>query len=474
MSERVGIDTDLAPSAPTGLTSEEAERRHHEGLGNEIEQQTARSIGSIVRANTLTRFNAIVTSLVVVVLVFGDPIDAVFGLVMVLNSVIGLVQEIRAKRSLDALQVLLVPSIGVVRDGTVVRLAPEDMVVDDVFELEPGDQIPVDGSVLDSAGLEVDESALTGESQPIPKPAGAEILSGSVVVVGSATALATRVGAESWAHQLTKEAKHFVLTQSELRVGIDRLLTVISFILPPLSALLVWSQLRTDAGFAEGIIAAVAGVIALVPQGLVLLVSMTFAIAVLRLAQEKVVVQELPAVEGLARVDMLCVDKTGTLTTGSLAVDRLEPIASTDSEFLAGWGADVLRIDPLDWDEDVVAMEVTLGKRCAGLDLRGDSFERALLPAHPAAGRGAATRAERLCPGCRRSPGSLRRRLRNATRRVRTRGPGSGGVSAALRPRAARPAAVWRAPDCAWSGRARRKKRLRAGFMVSDTTQGSA
>ena len=311
---------------PPGLTTTEADRRRARGLGNRVEQRTTRTLTDIIRANTVTRFNAIVASLTVVVLVFGDPIDAVFGLVMVLNSCIGIVQEIRAKRSLDAVQVLLVPSIAVRRDGVDVRLEPDDLVLGDVIGLEPGDQVPVDGRVVTSVGLEVDESALTGESDPVEKPVGAEIRSGSVVVAGTATAEATAVGEDAWAHKLTSEAKDYALTSSELRVGIDRLLTVISWLLPPLSALLLWSQLRLDGDFADGMVGAVAGVVSLVPQGLVLLVSMTFAIAVIRLAKREVVVQELPAVEGLARVDVLCVDKTGTLTTGRLTVDRIEAV----------------------------------------------------------------------------------------------------------------------------------------------------
>jgi len=351
-----------ATDPSTGLSGDEAARRRAAGLGNEVDERSARSLGSILKANIFTRFNAVITSLAVVILVFGDPIDAVFGLVMVLNSLIGIVQEVRAKRSLDAVRVLLVPAIDVVRDGEVESLPPDQLVLGDLIHIRAGDQIPVDGLVGESQGLEVDESALTGESDPVTKGEGAEVLSGSVVVAGSATVEATRVGESSWAARLTREAKDFVLTESELRVGVGRLLSTISWILPPLSALLVWGQLRTDATLADGLVSAVAGVVALVPQGLVLLVSMTFAIAVLRLAQVNVVVQELPAVEGLARVDMLCIDKTGTLTTGALAVDRIDVVPgvapdstteddgsteddrSTEGEVLAGIGA-LARLD---------------------------------------------------------------------------------------------------------------------------------
>ncbi|NNF53362.1 MAG: HAD-IC family P-type ATPase [Acidimicrobiales bacterium] len=322
-----------------GLTSEEAARRHAAALGNQTDHQSTRSLGSIVRGNVLTRFNAIITSLAVVVLVFGSPVDALFGFVMILNSVIGVVQEIRAKRSLDAVQVLITPNSEVFRDGTKRSIAAEDLVLGDVVALKAGDQIPIDGTVLTSQGLEADESALTGESEPVPKPEEAKILSGSFVTAGTGTVVATAVGTSSWVYQLTKEAKTFVLTQSELRVGIDRLLRVVSWIVPPIAGLLLWSQLRSQQGFDEATVSAVAGVVGLVPQGLVLLVSMALAVAVVRLAKQQVVVQELPAVEGLARVDMLCVDKTGTLTTGHLALDKLHPIGVSDGKLRAGIAA---------------------------------------------------------------------------------------------------------------------------------------
>jgi len=317
-----------------GLSSAEVARRRQAGLDNTVDEPSSRSVVGIVRANVLTRFNAIVTSLAVVVIIFGELIDAAFGLVMVLNAVIGVVQEVRAKRSLDALQVLLVPSIGVTRDAVPGRVAPDELVQGDLVTLAVGDQIPIDGEVIEAEGFEVDESLLTGESEPVVKVLGDEVRSGSFVVAGVGTVVATRVGADSWVQQLTKEAKAFTLTESELRVGVDRLLTLSAWMLPPLAALLFWSQIRASSGLAEGLVAAVAGVVALVPQGLVLLVSMALALAVIRLAKRQVVVQELPAVEGLARIDVLCVDKTGTLTTGNLALDRIEVVGGA----LAGGG----------------------------------------------------------------------------------------------------------------------------------------
>ncbi len=326
---------------PVGLTSSEVQRRRLAGQTNTIELKTSRSVADIIRANVLTRFNAIIVALLAVVLVYGDPIDAMFGLVMVFNSLIGIVQEVRAKRSLDALRVLVVPEITVYRDGQRRTVAPADLVLGDVLRLESGDQIPVDGPVIDSRGLEVDESALTGESVPVDKPTGSEVLSGSYVVAGSAVVEAGKVGPDSWVNQLTREAKGFALTHSELRTGIHRLLGVVAWLLPPLSALLLWSQLRSESNLADGMISATAGVVSLVPQGLVLLISMAMAVAVIRLSRNQVVTQELAAVEGLARVDTLCVDKTGTLTTGRLTVDTVEVVddAWSDAEVCEGLSA---------------------------------------------------------------------------------------------------------------------------------------
>ena len=327
----VGATATSSNYSGQGLTAAEVSERRSDGLTNVVDQPTSRSFVGILRANTLTRFNAIITALVVVVLALGEPIDAVFGLVMVINSSIGIVQEVRAKRSLDALTVLLTPSITVVRDRVEESVGPEELVLDDLVALRIGDQIPVDGAVETSDGLEVDESALTGESEPVPKGVGDQVLSGSFVVSGVGMITATAVGEDAWAHQLTSEAKEFALTRSELRVGIDRLLLIASWILVPLAALLTWGQLRSDASPADAVIASVAGVVALIPQGLVLLVSMAMAVAVIRLGQRNVVVQELPAVEGLARVDVLCVDKTGTLTTGNLTVEQARALDSSDS-----------------------------------------------------------------------------------------------------------------------------------------------
>lgn len=313
-------------SARPGLTTAEVAERVADGRVNRQPQRTSRSYAGIVRSNILTRFNLIISSLTIIVLAVGELADALFAGVMVVNAVVGIVQETRAKRTLDRLRLLVIPTVTVVRDGTESAVTPDSIVLDDVVVLRPGDQVPVDGVILETDAVELDESALTGESVPVVKTDGNEVLSGSAIVSGAAVVLATRVGEDAWIHRLIVEAKQYAPATSELRSGVDQILRYVGWALVPLGALLFWSQLRTDQSTSEGLIAAVAGVVGLVPQGLVLLVSMALAVAVIRLAREHVVVQELHAVEGLARIDVFCVDKTGTLTTGVMEVESFEPI----------------------------------------------------------------------------------------------------------------------------------------------------
>ncbi len=275
-----------------------------------------------------TRFNAILGVMLAVILVVGPIQDATFGLVLVANALIGIVQEIRAKRTLDHLAVLNAPHATVLRDGLAQGVAVEAVVLDDLVVLATGDQVPCDGVVCVSGGLEIDESLLTGESEPVEKAPGAEVLSGSFVVAGSGHFQATRVGADAYARRLAEEARRFALTRSELMDGINLILRLVVWALIPTAALLMWSQLRDDS-LEESLRSTVAGVVGMVPEGLVLLTSIAFAVAAVSLARRNVLVQELPAVEGLARVDVVCLDKTGTLTEGEIVFDCLEPVTAT-------------------------------------------------------------------------------------------------------------------------------------------------
>jgi cation-transporting ATPase E len=310
--------------AAEGLTAQEVAERVALGQVNDVPAVPSRTVGQIVRANVFTRFNALLGSLLVVILIVGPIQDALFGFVLVANAGVGIYQELRAKRTLDSLAVLTSPHARLVRDGEVREAPLTEVVLDDVLELQPGDQVVVDGEVLEASALEVDESLLTGEAEPVIKSPGDEVLSGSFVAAGGGRFRATRVGAQAYAAQLAEQGRRFSLTRSELRSGIDQILRIVTWLLIPTAALVVVSQLRSDASVRDALRGSVAATVAMVPEGLVLLTSVAFAVGVVRLAKRRVLVQELPAVEVLARVDVLCIDKTGTLTEGRLVVDEVE------------------------------------------------------------------------------------------------------------------------------------------------------
>lgn len=331
------IESVVAPpgrqaSAPRGLTGAEVAVRVAAGQTNRPPPRTGRSATNILVANVCTRFNALLGALLVVILIVGPAQDALFGLVIVSNTAIGLIQELRAKRALDRLSVITAPTAQVVRDGERAVVPASEVVLDDVLELHAGDQVVVDAVVLHSDGLELDEALLTGESEPLPKRPGGEVLSGSLVVAGSGLVTATRVGEKAYGAQLVVEARRFTLARSELRSGIDGMLRTITWILIPTALLLAWSQLTRNGNLTDAIRGSVAGTVTMVPEGLVLLTSMAFAVGALRLARRQVLVRELPALEGLARVDMLCIDKTGTLTSGQLRFETLQPLCDGPAE----------------------------------------------------------------------------------------------------------------------------------------------
>jgi len=318
--------TSPAPKARTpsaGLSGAQVAERRSRGLTNAGAETTSRSVAEILRANVLTRFNLLLGVLLAVILVVGQPQDALFGIVLVANALIGIVQELRAKRTLDRLAVLSAPRVRVVRDGAQSDIATGDLVADDLVDLRTGDQLVADGIVRDSASLQADESLLTGESEPVDKQAGDRLLSGRFVVAGSGDYQATGVGAEAYARKLAAQARQFTVVRSELVAGINQILRYVTWAIPPVAALLVISQLHTHESVREGATSTVAALVGMVPQGLVLLTSVAFGVAAVTLARRQVLVQQLPAVEGLARVDVVCLDKTGTITDGTIAFDSL-------------------------------------------------------------------------------------------------------------------------------------------------------
>ena len=326
---------------PAGLSAAEVAERVASGHTNATDERTSRTTGEIVRANVFTVFNGLLVTLFVVIMATGRWQNGLFGLVVIANSAIGIVQEVRAKRTLDRLAVLNAPHARAVRDGATSEIAIADVVLDDLLELRAGDQVPADGEVRGSDGLELDESLLTGESDPIPKEAGDQVRSGSIVVAGHGRFQATAVGAAAYAAGLASEARRFTVTHSELVAGTNKLLRWISLMLVLVAPVLIWSQFRSkdNEGWREALTGTVAALVGMVPEGLVLLTSLAFVIATVSLVRQSTLVQELPAVEGLARVDVVCLDKTGTLTDGDIRFDRLEVLAGTDeSEVRAGLG----------------------------------------------------------------------------------------------------------------------------------------
>ena len=309
-----------------GLTSAEVAERVARGQVNVTDDRSTRTLGEILRANVLTRFNAIVASLGAIVVVFGDLRDALFALVMVSNAVIGTAQEWRSKRTLDRLALVSTPAVRVWRDGQPVDLAPTDVVLDDLFEVGAGDQVAVDAEVVATGGMSVDESLLTGEADAVAKSAGDQLMSGSFVVAGAGRARATAVGDDAYAARLASEARRYHPPRSELARGIDRILQVVTWLVVPVAALLFLSRwVGEHESWRDSLVGSVAGVVALVPQGLVLLLSLAQAVAVIRLGRNRVLVQQLAAVETLARVTVLATDKTGTLTTGAVSLVDVHP-----------------------------------------------------------------------------------------------------------------------------------------------------
>jgi len=326
----------------TGLTTAEVDQRIAAGQVNHAPEATSRSFASIVRANVFTWFNGLIGSLWIMMLLVAPIQDSLFGFVIVANTLIGIVQEYRASRTLAKLAVIGETKPVVRRDGVDEALSPSDVVLDDCIVLAPGAQLVVDGEVLESDGLEIDESLLTGEADPVDKAVGDGAMSGSFVVAGSGIYRATRIGRDSFAAGLTEQAKKFQLTNSELRSGINKFIRIVSFIIIPVGLLLLISQLvRADLPFNEAVRGTIAGVVTMIPEGLVLLTSIAMAVAVVQLAQQRVLVQDLPAVEVLARVDTICVDKTGTLTETGMRLQDIVPVDGTDNvpQILGALGA---------------------------------------------------------------------------------------------------------------------------------------
>ncbi|PRH80680.1 magnesium-transporting ATPase [Streptomyces solincola] len=342
MTQRVGSEASTTRTSdgavehrPGGLSSAEVAERVARGEVNDVPVRSSRSTADIVRANVFTRFNAIIGVLWVIMLVVAPIQDSLFGFVIIANTGIGIIQELRAKKTLDGLAVIGEAKPKVRRDGTATEVPVSEIVLGDCVELGPGDKIVVDGEVAESESLEVDESLLTGEADPVVKHPGDQVMSGSFVVAGGGAFTATKVGREAYAAQLAEEASRFTLVHSELRSGISTILKYVTWMMVPTAIGLILSQLVVKESDLRGSIArTVGGIVPMIPEGLVLLTSVAFAIGVVRLGRRQCLVQELPAIEGLARVDVVCLDKTGTLTEGGMDVTELRTLGGADEAYV--------------------------------------------------------------------------------------------------------------------------------------------
>ncbi|RYQ20701.1 E1-E2 ATPase [Bifidobacterium pseudolongum subsp. pseudolongum] len=334
MSETTNAATTVQPKMPDvsewGLTAAQVEDRIERGQTNAVTSSTSRSLADIVRANVFTLFNGIILTAMVMVLIAGSWKDAVFGLVIIINTGIGIVTELRAKHTLDKLSILVASDYLVRRDGKDVDVSHNDIVLGDLMWLRSGEQVPADATIVQTWGLELDESMITGESRTVRKNEGDTVYSGSTAVSGMALVHVTAVGAHSYAATLTAQAKVYKKNVSDLNKGINTILKFMTFLVVPLCILLIITQIRTVGGWSAAIssgawrhavVSSVAGVVGMVPEGLVLLTSLNFALAAIRLARKNTLVQDLDSVETLARVDCLNLDKTGTITDGGIVYD---------------------------------------------------------------------------------------------------------------------------------------------------------
>ncbi|SPF04186.1 HAD-IC family P-type ATPase [Streptomyces sp. MA5143a] len=335
-----GLDPVHPTTAPAtgrarGLTAAEVAERVARGEVNDVPVRSSRSLVDIVRANVFTRFNAIIGVLWLIMLFVAPIQDSLFGFVILANTGIGIVQEWRAKKTLDSLAVIGEAKPTVRRDGVAAVVGTSEIVLGDLIEIGPGDKIVVDGACVETDSLEIDESLLTGEADPVVKHPGDPVMSGSFVVAGGGAFTATKVGREAYAAQLAEEASRFTLVHSELRSGISTILKYVTWMMVPTAIGLIISQLVVkENGFRNSVARTVGGIVPMVPEGLVLLTSVAFAIGVIRLGRKQCLVQELPAIEGLARVDTVCLDKTGTLTEGGMDVTGLRPLNGSDEAYV--------------------------------------------------------------------------------------------------------------------------------------------
>ena len=348
----------------TGLTNEQVQERIAEGKVNFNENPNTRTYKQIVKENTLTFFNFLNAVLLVLVLFVGSYKNSMFVGIIIINTVIGIIQEIRAKKTIDKLAILTESKAVVLRDGKKWSISTEKLVLDDLIYLKTGEQVPADCRILEGS-LEVNESLLTGEADNLGKREGDELFSGSFVTAGEACCQIIHVGKDNYASQITSEAKEFKRHNSELRNSLNAILKVISIIIVPLGLLLFYKQFYiVGDSVKDSVVSTVAAVLGMIPEGLVLLTSVALTLGALTLARKKTLVQELYCIETLARVDTLCLDKTGTITEGTMCVEKVEAYDSNWRE--AELAESILEEDEAGFPENEISEEEDgFGERAA-------------------------------------------------------------------------------------------------------------
>lgn len=318
---------ELTPDSELGLSSAQAQERVDAGWANLPIDPPGKTVGQIVRSNVFTYFNMLFFFLAACVLAVGSWQNVMFMGVVLANIAIGIVQELRSKRTLDKLTLLTAPQGAVIRDGRRRKIPTSEMVRDDIVEFSAGDQIFADAVVV-AGECSANEALITGEADEIKKKPGDELLSGSFVVSGQCRARLTRVGADSFANRLTLEAKAAKPPQqSEMMRSLTRLVQVIGIAIIPLGILMAVKEIVwLGRSVTDGVVATVASLIGMIPEGLYLLTSMALAAGVVRLAQKRTLVHDMGCIETLARVDVLCVDKTGTVTENKMTVEDVVPL----------------------------------------------------------------------------------------------------------------------------------------------------
>lgn len=318
-----------------GLSDSEVQERVSLGQVNEVDTNIFKSKKEIIKTHTLTYFNFLNLFLGILVIISGQFKNITFMGVIILNSVIGIVQELKVKKLIDKLSVITASKAAVVRNGVMLSLPINEVVLDDVLVVESGDQVCSDCIVLESDGMEVNESMLTGESKPVKKKPGDVLMSGSFLVAGNGVGKVEHVGDDNYATQLAKKAKSKKRATSEMQRSIKRIIKVLGILIIPVGIMLFISQRSlNNISFSNALISTVAGIIGMIPEGLVLLTSVSFILGVGRLAKRRALVQEMEAIEALARVNVLCLDKTGTITTGELEVVEVVPVNDSETPWI--------------------------------------------------------------------------------------------------------------------------------------------